>query len=133
MGKSILFFSRCELAYLYGSLDKYLTDKYNFIYIAYSDDEYKVLCEKFQIKNVIHFKNELRKITEGELSKITLEEIDIFLFAPLRSPIVRLKTSFLGFRKSLTLKNRPIRDDFLPPARQPLLKALVFTRAFLFS
>ena len=79
MGKSILFFSRCELAYLYGSLDKYLTDKYNFIHIAYSDDEYKVLCEKFQIKNVIHFKNELRKITEGELSKITLEEIDTFL------------------------------------------------------
>ena len=79
MKKNILFFSRCELAYLYGSLDKYLTDKYNFIHIAYSDDEYKVLCEKFQIKNVIHFKNELRKITEGELSKITLEEIDTFL------------------------------------------------------
>ena len=37
---------------------------------------------------------------------------------------------FLGFRESLTLKNRPIRDDFLPPARQPLLNALVFTRAF---
>ena len=40
--------------------------------------------------------------------------------APLRSPAQRLETSFLGFQESLTLKNRPIKDDFLPPARQPL-------------
>ena len=53
--------------------------------------------------------------------------------APLASPAVRLETSFLGLRESLTLKNRPIRDDFLPPARQPLSKVLVFARAFLFS
>ena len=79
MKKNILFFSRCELAYLYGNLDKYLTDKYNTIHIAYSDEEYKILCDNFQIKNIIHFKNELRKITDKELMKVNIEEIDSFL------------------------------------------------------
>lgn len=50
--------------------------------------------------------------------------------APLRSPAQRLETSFLGFRESLTLKNRPIRDDFLPPARQPLSKSFGICQSF---
>lgn len=79
MKKNILFFSRCELVYLYGNLNKYLIDRYNTIHIAYSDQEYKVLYENFQIKNVIHFRNELKNITKEELSKINLDEIDFFL------------------------------------------------------
>ena len=78
MIKNILFFSRCELTYLYGNINRYLTNKYDTIHIAYSNEEYKILCENFQIENVIHFKNELKKITDEELSKINLEEIDTF-------------------------------------------------------
>lgn len=80
MIKNILFFSRCELTYLYGNVNKFLTCKYNTIHIAYSDEEYEILCENFRIENVIHFKNELKKITDEELSKINLEEIDTFFF-----------------------------------------------------
>ena len=53
--------------------------------------------------------------------------------APLASPAQRLETSFLGFRESLTLKNRPIKDDFYLQPVNRSQKVLVFIRAFLFS
>lgn len=81
MKKSILFFSRCELVYLYGSLDKYLKDRYHIIHIAYSDHEYDILSKDFQIpnNNIIHLKKELKKITQKDLSNISIERIDTFL------------------------------------------------------
>ena len=46
---NILFFSRCELTYLYGSIDKYLTNNYNIIHIAYDDYEENILRDSFVI------------------------------------------------------------------------------------
>jgi len=76
---NILFFSRCELTYLYGSIDKYLKDNYNTIHIAYDDYEKNILRDSFGIENIIHFKNEMKKVTQEDLSKINLQEIDDFL------------------------------------------------------
>lgn len=77
--KKILLFSRCELTYLYGSIDKYLKDTYEMLHVAYSDEEEYILKSQFGIEYIVHFKNEMKSITQEELSKIDLQEIDDFL------------------------------------------------------
>lgn len=79
MKKKILLFSRSELTYLYGSIDKYLKNTYDMLHIAYSDEEEYILKSRFGIQNSIHFKNYLRSISQSELSKVSIDEIDTFL------------------------------------------------------
>ena len=57
----ICFFSRCNLVYLYGALDKALSEKYDFIHVAYSDTEYEILTKQFNISEhkIVHFKHKL--------------------------------------------------------------------------
>ena len=77
--KNLCFFSRSELVYLYGSLDKYLKNKYNIIHIVYDNEESKLLKESSGVQHPIILKKEMEKISQEDLSKITLEEIDCFL------------------------------------------------------
>ena len=77
--KNLCFFSRSELVYLYGSLDKYLKNKYNIIHIVYDNEEAKLLKESSGVQHPIILKKEMEKISQEDLSKITLEEIDCFL------------------------------------------------------
>ena len=77
--KNLCFFSRSALVYLYGSLDKHLRSKYNIIHIAYEEEEARILKRIFGVEPSIVLKEEMEKITQGELSKISLEEIDNFL------------------------------------------------------
>ena len=70
--KNLCFFSRSELTYLYGSLHKYLKNKYNLIHIAYDNEDAKLLKESFGIEHPIIFKKEMEKIAHEYISKITL-------------------------------------------------------------
>lgn len=54
--KNIMFFSRSELTYLYGSIHKYLESNFNIIHVAYSKHEVTILANEFGIHNVIDFK-----------------------------------------------------------------------------
>ena len=64
----ICFFSRCNLTYLYGALDKALSAKYEMFHVAYSDQEYNVLTKDFNIPTtrIVHFKSELRKYLDKD-------------------------------------------------------------------
>lgn len=79
MKQKIVFFSRCELTYLYGSLHKYLSDTYEVLHVAYDDEEEKILKEQFGITTTYHLKKMMRAVNQEELSKVCLEEIDMFL------------------------------------------------------
>lgn len=77
--KSILFFSRCELTYLYGSLHKYLNDFFNIIHVAYSQHERDILIQQFAIENVIVFKDIASAFVKDEPSTNDLEVMDQLL------------------------------------------------------
>lgn len=77
--KSILFFSRLELAFLYGSLHEYLKDHFNITHVAYSDEEAEVLKTQFGILNVIVFKNLTRVNSEIPVGQENLQIIDNLL------------------------------------------------------
>lgn len=74
----VCFFSRCNLVYLYGALDKALSSKYKMIHVAYSATEYKVLNKDFNIpdERIVHFKKELKKYLDKDYSAFDYEELD---------------------------------------------------------
>lgn len=78
MKKTLLFFSRCELTELYGSMNNYLSSHFNIIHVAYSSAEEKVL-NGYGINNVLNFKELAKNISETEINNIHLEDIDSFI------------------------------------------------------
>ena len=108
--KNLCFFSRSELTYLYGSLHKYLKNKYNLIHIAYDNEDAKLLKESFGIEHPIIFKKEMEKIAHEDISKITLEEIDNFILQNTdgnfnaNGALAANRTSqFLSYEQNITL------------------------------
>lgn len=79
---TILLFSRCQLVDLYGSISSDIEKKYKVIHVAYSDEEEKILKEKYAIKQVVNFKKEISKILLNDI--VTAEriiEIDTLIIA----------------------------------------------------
>ena len=64
--KNIVLFSRCELVNLYGRISENLSIENNVIHLAFSDIEKKILEEKYRIKNVINFSDEIKKLYLNE-------------------------------------------------------------------
>lgn len=60
--KTIVFFHRLELTDLYIDLAAELADRANIVHLAYSDTEYNRLVNMGLAEDVVHFKNEVRKI-----------------------------------------------------------------------
>lgn len=65
--KTIVFFSRCELADLYGGLSKHLQGRFNIVHLAYSAKEADLLQNKYGITEIIIFKDEVRKLYESTI------------------------------------------------------------------
>lgn len=74
----VCFFSRCNLVYLYGALDKALSAKYDFIHVAYSDTEYEILTKRFNIseQKIMHFKHRLSEYLEKDYSNYDYSKLD---------------------------------------------------------
>lgn len=64
--KTIVLFSRCELVNLYGRISENLSSEHKVIHIAFSDIEKKILEEKYSIKKVINFSDEIKKLYLNE-------------------------------------------------------------------
>lgn len=79
MKKTVLFFSRCELTELYGSMNEYLSEEYNIIHVAYSNEEERILKDRYRITNVLNFKKLVKSISENEINSVSIEEIDKLL------------------------------------------------------
>lgn len=74
---TLLLFSRSELVDLYGSISKYLPKDINQIHVAYSQKEYSILSTKYNIKNVVVFKNEIRKLLSTyKKDELLVDKID---------------------------------------------------------
>lgn len=69
----ILLFSRNDLVNLYGEISNQLSSEYEFVHLAYSDKEERILKEKYHIKKVINFKNEIKSIYESEQIDLSLQ------------------------------------------------------------
>ena len=74
----ICFFSRCNLVYLYGALDSALSNKYEIIHVAYSDNEYDILNKKFNIplNRITHFKHQLSNYLTKDYSNYDYKKLD---------------------------------------------------------
>ena len=57
--KTILFFSRCQLAEFYGRISEEFTQNFEVLHIAYSNVEEKVLREEYNINQVINLQKEV--------------------------------------------------------------------------
>lgn len=73
--KTIVFFSRLKLTYLYGALHKSLSDNFNIIHLAYSRTEYDILKNDFGISDVLIFQDQVNQLYASheyseELSKL---------------------------------------------------------------
>lgn len=79
MKRTIVLFSRSELTYLYGSVDKYLKTDLNVIHIAYSKFEADILSSSFNIKCDYVFKNLLGILSEKDLDNLDIGNVDQFL------------------------------------------------------
>jgi hypothetical protein len=72
--KTILFFSRMGLTHLFGSIDKLLKNEYNIVHVAYSDTEYAILNEKYNIKpdyNLVQYMEEEQQKGKYDIDDIT--------------------------------------------------------------
>lgn len=97
MKKNILLFSRCELAYLYGSLDSYL-DEFNVYHVAYSDVEETILKKDFNISNIINFKRIcLKLVSQVKLNDELLLNLDI-MFRKYTSDVFNLNNALQADR-----------------------------------
>ena len=74
----ICFFDRLNLTQMYGAMDNALSNKYDIVHVAYSEDEYNVLVNKFNIpiKRTILFKNRLRKYLSKDYSGFDYNDLD---------------------------------------------------------
>lgn len=74
----VCFFSRCNLVYLYGALDKALSDKYDFVHVAYSDSEFEILNQKYNIPKtrITHFKHNLVDYLQRDYSKYDFNQLE---------------------------------------------------------
>lgn len=63
--KKIVFFSREELTYLYGSLHESMCTDFDILHVAYSQKEAAILKSEFGIENIFVFKEEYRKAFAG--------------------------------------------------------------------
>lgn len=79
--QSILLFSRCELVDLYGSMSPYLSSNYDVIHLAFSNVEADILRNKYNINNVIIFKDEVSLILDQlEIDNQCIDDLDSFIF-----------------------------------------------------
>lgn len=76
---NILFFSRSELTFLYGSLNDSLKDFFNIIHVAYSEYEANILKNQFGIDEVIILKEVGKKYLGLTPDQHDLELIDKLL------------------------------------------------------
>ena len=74
----VCFFSRCNLVYLYGSIDNALKTKYDFVHVAYSDREYEILVNRFNIlpERIVNFKKTLREYLKNDYSTEEYNNLD---------------------------------------------------------
>jgi hypothetical protein len=110
--KNILFFSRSELSYLYGSLNENLVHEFNIIHVAYSQYEADILYNEFGIEDVIIFKDLMKPFVNITPLDADLELIDAMLVEQsaggfnLNSALQANRSSkFIGFEKSVELAN----------------------------
>lgn len=110
--KSIIFFSRSELTFLYGSVHKYLRDKFDIIHIAYSEHEAKILSSAFGITDLIVFKDVAKTLLDVNLQPNNLEEIDAMLITTsdgrfnLNSMLQSNRTSaYIGYENAIHTAN----------------------------
>lgn len=77
--KTLIFFHREELTFLYLPMSRYLKDKMNIIHLAYSQKEEKILREA-GIKEIVNFSDKTRQLFDTEkLDAVVLNEIDRLL------------------------------------------------------
>jgi hypothetical protein len=108
--KTILFFSRSELTYLYGSIDKHLKDSFTIIHVAYSIEEELILREKYQIENITVFKEVAKDFLNEQITDEKLKAIDQLLIEQtdggfnLNSALQSNRTSlYLEYKDSLQI------------------------------
>lgn len=77
--KSVLFFSRLELAFLYGSLHEYLKEYFNIVHVAYSSYEAEILRTRFGISELLIFKDLTKANAAITVSQEGLQIIDKLL------------------------------------------------------
>jgi len=79
MKKRVLFFSRCDLVYLYGGLHQYLCDEFDIIHVVYSRLERDILFNKFGIKAFVTYKDQFLEnyIKDKEVDYHFLDELFI--------------------------------------------------------
>ncbi len=106
--KTILFYSRSELTYLYGSLDQYLKAFFDIIHVAYSDEEAEILKSQFGIQEIIVFKQIAATYLAEKVNPEKLESIDRLLLEQsggnfnLNSALQSNRTSpYIGYEKTL--------------------------------
>jgi|LauGreDrversion2_3_1035106.scaffolds.fasta_scaffold01234_2 hypothetical protein len=80
MKKTIVLYSRCDLVYLYGALNRYLSDEFNIVHVAYSHIEEQILRNKYNIKNVINFKKKVFEIKDISIQPDILNKLDEMFF-----------------------------------------------------
>ncbi|PSK94452.1 hypothetical protein [Taibaiella chishuiensis] len=108
--KTLLFYSRSELTYLYGSLHEYLKDDFEIVHVAYAREEADILKNQFGIENVIVFKELAAGFTAEKITAERLEEMDQLLMSQsdgnfnLNSALQSNRTSrYIGYEKSLSV------------------------------
>tara|TARA_B100000787_G_C16198487_1_gene302875 strand:+ start:3496 stop:4962 length:1467 start_codon:yes stop_codon:yes gene_type:complete len=78
--KTILFFSRCQLAEFYGRISEEFTQNFEVLHIAYSNVEEKVLREEYNINQVINLQKEVSLLLkEVVVNDEIIEEIDTLI------------------------------------------------------
>lgn len=108
--KSLLFFSRSELTFLYGSVHSALINDFDIIHVAYSRYEADILSKEFDIQNIIVFKELTSQYLDHKITPELLESIDLLLVNQtdgrfnLNSALQSNRTSkYIGFPNALKL------------------------------
>lgn len=64
--ETILLFSRCELAQLYGRISPFLEKEYRVVHLAYGNEEENILRNQYGITEVLNFRTEVARIHAAE-------------------------------------------------------------------
>lgn len=99
MKKTIVFFSRSELTYLYGSVQKEMETEFNVIHVAYSYLEQEVLKNEFNIEADYVLKEIFEQVNDDLKDRLSLEDLDSFLINTTKHSF-NLNASFQANRSS---------------------------------
>ena len=107
--KTVLFFSRCELVHLYGSIDKYLKNEFNIIHVAYSKIEEEILKKTYSVPEIINFENELKESKCLKINHEFIHELDSIIINETNgrfnlSGSIQSDRTFLGMEYEEALK-----------------------------